>query len=87
MENNVVFSKEFNKDVEYSVVEDCNPFGEKYLIIYINDTPVSGLVIDEKRSGIIEVKNKITNIVRINPLKGKEPPDDRVEPEKDEDYE
>jgi hypothetical protein len=87
--NEPVFSKQLTSNIKYDIVEDTNPFGEMYVIVYINEIPVSGLVIDEKRNGVIDVKNKINNSTRINPEKKSRPHGRRnsVDDEKQEDFE
>lgn len=49
-----------------TVSTSSNPFGEHYVVMHINGKVVSGVSVEKKKNGVIEVKNKImSQTIRI----------------------
>ena len=59
----VVFKS--NDDIPIEIAMSSNPFGEKYLVVTSSDIIVAALVIEKKKSGTIEFRNKANAVTKI----------------------
>ena len=67
---NVVSEGKLDNGVEFEVSSSSNPFDESYLIIKVAKHLAVGLIVEKKKDGTIEIRNKIDKkAIRIHGIK------------------
>ena len=62
---NVIADGVMDNGVSFQVAQSSNPFGESYLIITIENKLAAGIIVEKKKTGTIEIRNKVDRTVRI----------------------